>query len=217
MDYIPTTLDVRSVPKCTPKAFGIRFEITLQGCPKKMFGPRGKRLYIWKMSQRVKDEIIRAYWGLTYVFLCYDCKYFMINLLFVAWSKTIMFVYTGVCRQHITVQYQWWMQRWRYSDFCWCWCWCSWWRRNVNDDNNDDDDDDMMMVMKMILMKTVNHKNNWPMPVPVLVITTSKVSIRRRLASSIWRNQPNRHLSYSVLLEFQIYDPYLSWILLIQL
>ena len=45
VDYIPTTLDVRSVPKCTPKAFGIRFEITtLKGCPEKMFGPRGKRL-----------------------------------------------------------------------------------------------------------------------------------------------------------------------------
>ena len=53
-----------------------------------------------------------------------------------------MFVYTGVRRQQITVQYQWWMQRWWYSDFCWCWCWCSRWRRNVYDDDNEDEDDE---------------------------------------------------------------------------
>ena len=52
-----------------------------------------------------------------------------------------MFVYTGVRRQQITVQYQW-MQRWWYSDFCWCWCWCSRWRRNVYDDDNEDEDDE---------------------------------------------------------------------------
>ena len=76
-----------------------------------------------------------------------------------------------------------------------------------------------MVKMMMILMTTLNHKNNWPMPVPVLVITTSNISIRRRLASSIWRNQPNRHLSYSVLLEFsdlcfvsQLYSTYICGI-----